>query len=290
MKKLLLFLISTTAFGWIGPFNGATSPIFAKYGIGPFPGNPTTGGTGCAGSGGTPCTVPGLTLWYDLSDSTAVTVVGGKVALLRDKSILANNATQATAVNQFNYSASCINGNPCMASPADDQTSIYMNMVSTAAYLPITMIFVIQALQSIKDDSTMFSDSHGNTNYWLWPQLDYTSENGTRTVYYVQDYQGNGFYLNSTVPNVTTPYMAAVTMAADSTTTFYQDLTGYAPTSHAYPYSATDMSSVTVLGSNGGNFPAFYGYIGEILIYNTVLTTPQLTTIYNYLNAKWGGI
>ena len=95
-------------------------------------------------------------------------------------------------------------------------------------------------------------------------------------------YYGNGFLSNTTVAGTTLPEVYAGTIDASGNGTLYANgvLLGTG-TGGAGP------NGLSLGGSNGENSA---GDIGEILVYNTVLSASQIQAVSNYLTDKWSGI
>jgi hypothetical protein len=68
------------------------------------------GRTGMRGGGFSPTDIPGLALWLDPSDSSSITLVGGKVSQIADKSGNARHYSQSTDANRPTIASAAING------------------------------------------------------------------------------------------------------------------------------------------------------------------------------------
>ena len=49
-----------------------------------------------------------------------------------------------------------------------------------------------------------------------------------------------------------------------------------------------DLATELYLGTRGDNTTTFVGLMGEVIAYNSVLSTTNLNTVQSYLASKWG--
>jgi hypothetical protein len=88
----------------------------------------------------------------------------------------------------------------------------------------------------------------------------------------------------SVVPSNTTVILC-VTYDAAGTLAFYLNNVFDGGLTNDKPLTATTQQSR--IGTGGGGHQGFVGTIGEILKYDSILSTPDRTTNYDYLAAKW---
>ncbi len=214
-------------------------------------------------------------LWYDFSTTAKVTVSGGLVTAITDKSTAGNNAVQANPSFQFTYTASAINGLGGITNAATSSTP-WMTMGSTIASTPQTMFFVflssIAAPCSAGNNATVFAES---TGFKIWPGLQQNFElyDGTNNPFI------GGVCAN---PGAATQW---VTTDPVGGTLFYQDNTVLSSVKAAVdPSKITDINQFGTVTGVGD----FLGSIGEIISYPSVLSSGDQTAVYTYLKSKWG--
>ena len=222
-----------------------------------------------------PNTVPGLTLWLDATDPNATGVVapgGTAITSWKDKSGLGSNAT---ATGTLTISSTGLNGRPTVNfngsswfTGSTANTSATMTafvvlqhpVVTTASY--IRFLSMAPATTLDQDVGGILAELTTGTNLVVAngnAQSGFPQPNNTP---YIMDFQANGTNLIS--------YLNGTAQAGQASTTNF-NITRYR------------------VGSMVGNDTNVYtGYISEVLIYNTALTTVQRQNIESYLANKWG--
>jgi len=229
-----------------------------------------------------PLQIAGCQLWYDIQDNTKVTVVSGKVAAIVDKSGNLNNAAQVTSTNQFTYAATGINGFASLESTTAGASTIHMALTSNIGSLPTSIVSVVY-IPTPSGDSFNTVFSNGGSGVLLWPSITFPS--GSQN--HAEVYDGTGdIYTTKSTGVISTPYMLTTVIQTNSVTFYYDTTTN--SSSGSGPFSAANLTNVTTLG--GGNFPSFYGFLGEVIVYNVALTSGNVSTLYAYENTKWGGL
>lgn len=222
-----------------------------------------------------PLQVTGLTLWYDLQDAATVTVTSGKVSAIADKSVSANNASQGTAGNRPVYNATSLNSNPGMEF---DGTTLQLNAGAAFAKLPGTYFVIAKKSGSLSSKGAVLGGTFAYGPVYLIG--DY---------FYAADASGGGIEFDSPGITLNTAFMYTGFYGTNnSDTKMYLNNTNLTPFAANTHLSAAGLTSVTYIGSDNANARSFYGSIGEILIYDNLISGADRTKIYNYLKAKWG--
>jgi hypothetical protein len=254
-----------------------------------------------------PTSIGGCTLWLDGADSnTIVTTVGGStpavpggsVAQWRDKSIMANHASQATAGNQPIRDAT--NGLAFTGS-----SSQFLQLANAGAtYLPTGATngtyFTVSA---INRDATIACPiiSHGTTgdsrSRTVYDRISVSSTSFTTLMgsLITEGTNINGpnpFSSNQFgVPAVVSPHIitlnvnnliASVWISGTPATTTNIDIQN----------TTTVVDTATTTAYIGRNLPAgafgyYYGKIYEVLVFNTTLSNIDRQIIEGYLAYKW---
>ncbi len=240
--------------------------------------------------GFSPRNIPGLVVWLDALNKGSITPApssGSTVTGWADQSGNGNNATGHNLLYQTNV----IHGRPAMntVTPGGADTSYFGGGISptiTSASMECIMVFTTTAFTNgsrVLAFGLLGTSALANPLYWLAGVVvssgvlsayrnstglaNYTLVNGTAVVADVNfdgSNNNNNFYINGTATG-TSP--ASFTSSALSVS--------------SYSVSA-DMNQRTI------NATSFTGYIGEYIVFNTVLTTAQRSQLTAYLRAKWG--
>jgi hypothetical protein len=85
------------------------------------------------------------------------------------------------------------------------------------------------------------------------------------------------------------PYIFAYRLNASSTTVYGSEwLNGIAQYSNtAQGGSYSDTGTMIQIGTRSDKATSFTGYMGEVIVYSTVLTDSQVSVINSYLSNKW---
>lgn len=266
MKKILLLSLFILGIALVGLFEGSISAAQLNNGNGADLGTP---GITNPASAATP-PVSGMQIWYR---GDSLTCTGGctgtnAVTVLLDKSSNANNANIGIAGH---FVANALNGKPGVL--FDGTTSAYaftaINIESAST------VFVVAALTSAANanntviagvaNSLQYSLGVGSKEQTLTKTNVASLASGTAasdTSYHQMNYTYDGTTLNFRLGR-----------ASDGST---------AP---ATAITATE----TILGENPANSSNFLnGTLAELIVYNRVLTGPEITTVETYLNTRYG--
>jgi hypothetical protein len=94
---------------------------------------------------------------------------------------------------------------------------------------------------------------------------------------------------NGTIRGIQNDYTSGVKCFVDTASSLYTYTNGAVTSSNltAVSYTPQTTSTFFQIGAWGSTY-RYYGYINEIIIYNTALTTNQRQSVENYLMSKWG--
>jgi len=216
-----------------------------------------------------PPQIPGLFAWWDAADATTITDAGGgKVSQWNDKSTNGRNLTQATDTDRPITGVRTLNGlNVLEFDPVAVNRPIWMqtaNFVEGSFQQPMTMLFACQP------------DATGNH------QLCYNGGGagpGLRS--YTAWQMHAGISLVGGSATLHSPHV--VTAEYNLTTSRLRDNGVTVATGDV---GAGAMPSFLLSRNNTPN--SWYGQIGEVVVYNRVLSDAELDRIESYLKAKWG--
>ena len=218
-----------------------------------------------------PTTITGLVLWLDANYSNSLLVTGSNVYQWNDRSGSGNHFVQASSSNRpitgitynnlqmLDFTNSKNMENSTMQFPAPPYTIFAVGYRNIAGYGRL--------LAGFSDTYLFFGTGNGTTNF--------------------ATFVGSGSWndVSTDVPGTPVSSMSIMGMTNSGTTT------GLVPYVNCTSLNAKNGTSSTFTGLylgkyGGGDY--WNGYVGEILIYNSVLTSNQRQTIEGYLAWKWG--
>jgi len=223
-----------------------------------------------------PSDLEGLQLWLDADDSSTITEAGGLVSAWNDKSGQGNNATQGTGSKQPTTEATTENGKNVLDFDGGD-----------TLVLPA-------ALDSIPNSAhTMFVVSNRSTEAATTNAIvSISAVAATRTVMFYSSVAGRVSYRNAGSASAdnssnTNTNMQILRGTFDGASTVTSTVDNNTPVSSATAAAAADADTGTI-GSRADTDLYLTGSISEILIYDRVLTSAEITNVETYLSNKWG--
>jgi len=221
-----------------------------------------------------PLTIPSCKLWMignDLSQSN-MTESAGRVSSIRN---LASNApiTQVTGANQP-ANTGTINGLSAISFDNDNARLFNTNI---PAYTNTTIICV--AMVSVLNTQGIVVGGTTSTRQTMRFNLDASNGFTCGDATSVVTYAPGGNSLN-------VPKILCVTADVPTTTrNLYQNSFSAVATTGSY----NGTLGATLLGASGDSSNSRGGfYLGEAIVYNRVLSSTELATVFVYLSNKWG--
>jgi len=193
-----------------------------------------------------------LALWLDAADASTVTLNGSTVSQWDDKSGNGRNASQATASLQPTYTTNGLNGKPVLSfDGSDDELTI-----TSSFALGETAAMVAQ--RSTIDQPVIEAPIAANRGFWGSAYPGYTTHS---------NYAVDGGPLLSASPDsaVTTPSLVSQTELLQSSTFFAYRIGGASP-----------------------GYQFLNGFIAEVVVTDTLLSTDDRQKLEGYLAWKWG--
>ena len=202
----------------------------------------------------------GLSYWLDAADGSKLSLSGSNVTAWADSGALGVNFTQATAAQQPVYVTNAINGLPAV------RFNGITNKLTSVKTATCQTVFIVNTARGYVDfdgiwgkDSTLNIRLASATN-WYYPGNNNDFAYGGGQMYI------NGISNSSFTAN--TPHLLSV-------------------------ISATPRASITTaLGffTTTGPNRWFKGDVGEVLVYNSALSTNDRQVVEAYLMSKWLGV
>ena len=232
-----------------------------------------------------PTDITGCKLWLDFSDADTLFTDAGKTKVANDGDAIyqANdksgnnfNATQTTSANRPLYKTAKLNG--LSTSYFDGSNDSFALPALGFSGNPPISVFVVQHTIS-NERNTYFTLGLGETNKCFAIRSD------KDTKYYVYFY-GN----DASITGVSSYYGKYVLTniiytASSLTVSAYQN--GIFIKNVTISSTPNVSNSNYKIGVNFGGYEPHYGYIAEIIIYNTALSDTDRGKVETYLNNKW---
>lgn len=230
--------------------------------------------------------VPGLSLWYDASDASTVTL-GQGVRGLSDKSGNARHASQLASNSQPELTANAIDGKPALVFDGlnDSLTFPILNLSAWTAFAVCertgsgnaTILQVMQAAFGV--ESLLFQVNDSATD---GPVLVGSGSTGAAKY-------GKGGTLGANTPRVLSAKWAG---AGTNGATYYNSWANgtqitLADSGAAHKASGND-SRIGAAWCNGALQAFWRGKVGEILVYSSALSDDLRTAVERHLARKWG--
>jgi hypothetical protein len=217
----------------------------------------------------TPLTIPGCQLWLDAADSSTTTSITS--GIWTDKSGNSYNTSYVSGGSGFTLGT--INGLSAVTFPGGSN-KVITTSVPTSTTTGFSIFFI----------ASRSSSSGTNTRYIanLTSSLQIYTVSGTNTI---ASYVGATFPSTSLSISTGVPFILSLTV---SSSTFSQWINGIANSSTG---STVSTSGSTIVIGGSGSYTTdlvFAGQIGEVIIFNTTLSTTQRQTVEGYLAKKWG--
>jgi hypothetical protein len=227
-----------------------------------------------------PLSISGCTLWLDSADSSTITFSSGSnVNVWRDKSASGSNATASTT--GLIYTSNAINSKNAILFPGNSTHAFFTGSLTNPSP-DISIFIVVTAISGITAYARLFG--FGGSN-------DFNNIGNMVIDWNATTPGGINVERNKLITPTVNP-IAFSTPFITSTTISGTSVLGYINTSNTLTGTTTSanftFSQYQVGSYTGFSGYSWYGYIGEILVYNTALTTFQRQTVEGYLANKWG--
>ena len=219
-----------------------------------------------------PTRIGGLQLWLDANDQSSFAMNGSRVSQWSDKSGSANNMTQVTSAYQPSLSIN--NG----MNFVNTETGAYMRNTNIT-FGPQYSIFAIGKTNNAIDGKFHYLLSTGTSGgLFMLSSVDnnFTTNVGGQSSW-------NSLGANTPLTSVTSLSLMEMLNGGTSTT-----LLSYVNGTALNPKNGTTLATTGIfIGWNNGN-QFWDGLIGEVLVYNGLLSSLQREVVEGYLSWKWG--
>lgn len=236
-----------------------------------------------------PIDIDGCALWLDANDATTLTLSGSNVTQWRDKS---GNAYHAVGYNNTaTYDATGLNSKPALAFSS---TKSMVSPVPAGTFPTAVSTFVVYQFSGAVSSSavyTIINRTLSQASAFAAPFSAY--QNNGQVARYIGNGTTNGnqryeFTAGTTYTNAT-PTLYYFNVASNANTTWNESVNG---TTTAYTLTLGtaaygDTASNVCIGGRLDTAVFMNGFISEVIMYNTTLTTAQRQQVEGYLANKW---
>lgn len=217
-----------------------------------------------------------LTNWYDFADVPTITYDGGTGAIsqINDKSGNSRNATQSTGSRQPILTVSAVNSlYAALCDGSNDRIDF-----STSGDLTTFTVIVIAKPARLRQYDAFLDSATGSTNQLTCEQSDLS-----RIDFY--DYNVGRKAISSGTISTSAPFV--LKWSYDGTT--LRTSVNNAGAGSDTQASAVLKQACSMGGDHGsGGFYMFSGYLCEVLVAASVLTSQNYTDLQTYAQNKWG--
>ena len=247
-----------------------------------------------------PTSISGLKLWLDASDTSTISLSGSAVTQWNDKSGNSYNFNQSTAGNRPLSGTRTINSKNVIDFDGTDDRLVSMSAKSVWVFMHSanSTYFWAGVSDTTNADNYLMADSVGTGSQRGWVSGISSSAKVT-----VSAYSGNAAGAAGAV-------LEGVTTTSYTTSPFYQTVKT-SPTAatadrakiaiNAGSFEGTNIYTATASTSDSPNdmsigsvifsgtwYGPFNGGMGEIIVYDSILSAGDITKVQTYLASKWG--
>jgi FtsP/CotA-like multicopper oxidase with cupredoxin domain len=232
----------------------------------------------------TPAQIPNLAAWYDASDAGTIAGTAGAVSSWKDKSGNGNTLTQS-ATAAMPRIGNAIDGLDVLTFEGT-QFFTSNNTAFSKLLLNESTVFAVTNQSKIAQNSSILSSGLIGEST---PVYALRLSSGAKTEY---DFN-NAAAGRLTATNVVTGPAFWTAAGSNSTSKEYLRKDGVTLESSTGPGASAVSSQPLVVGANRSTSSSnpiydYQGQIGEVLVFNRYLTTPEATEVEGYLACKWG--
>jgi hypothetical protein len=237
-----------------------------------------------------PLDISGCGLWLDASNAGSLTLNGNTVSEWRDLSGNARHFSQATPASQPNANSRTQNGRRVLDFAGAQSLNGNAASLSIATNVSGLTIFVVGQFDAIASTTmAMLSISRSDVNNSARAALVYLL--GTNQILVGgRRLDADAFASAGYAPNTNTNVLTGTLDYANSDAFIWQGgATQASNTAFQTNGSTANADSLAVVvGSDGGATQGLDGFIAEVIVYPSALSTTDRARVEAYLAAKWG--
>lgn len=222
--------------------------------------------------------------WWDASDTASITASGGAVSQWNDKSGNARHFTQGTGTNQPTTGTRTQNSLNVLDFDGSN------DFMSAGDVLDVgtggLTVFVVAAYD-VTGNGGLLSKSRAGVEGGRW---GFVRDSGTMLAIF-EDTANRQVSKADTSTSARIVAQRVVRSGGNNQLYFGSTSQGTVATSGATNYNTTNVLLVGSYNDTAGTGPlaGYYlnGWVGEVIVYTTNLADADMTTVFNYLSAKW---
>ena len=225
-----------------------------------------------------PTDIGGCQLWLDASDSTTISLTGSTVTQINDKSGNSNNTSSSTGT--VSYAAGGLNSRPAFSFNATGGFRGPTSITGTT----LTAFTVATLNSGVNYNGRLLGLANATQNDYAYATTGqpFFCRNGGPNV---SGYRNNT-YMSYQINTFDTPFIGTSQFTGSSNSTSINGTPGTAVADANGSFSITKYGfGCEGLSDAGVNW---YGYCSEMILYNSLLSTPQRQQVEAYLAQKWG--
>lgn len=238
----------------------------------------------CHGSGASfdPTTIAGMQVWLDPADNGKVVQSGGKCSQLTDKSGVGNHFVQATGSKQMAVTAGALDGKQALT--ANSAAATWMTCTLAGTIAPFTILIVVKPTTNVADTDGFFTSYVNAGDVSICAGATNSAEAyafGTgRTAV-----TGNNTFNTGTI------YVLGLTYATAGTGHIISSINNVQKTDSTQGFVARQIGAACGYGGSPGWTVACNAVLGDLMIYNSVLSSTDLGHLYNnYFKPKYSSL
>lgn len=222
-----------------------------------------------------PTQIAGLIGWYDFSDGGYVTTSGSDITGVTDKSTTAANLSDGGGTNKLQYGVVTQNGLNTASNSA--AASAYLKTASSAVFSAssFTIFIVAMTTGAVGQSKSIVGGQFTTTGAFATYR-----NNGTTRFQTFENVGSAGANSGGGCINNTWNVLEMDAASGSGQTARYGVDTG----SGSAGWPARTLGGITI-GSSGTD--TILGAVGEVIIYNSRLSTTDRNKVQNWLKAKW---
>ena len=236
--------------------------------------------------GFSPQSIPGLALWLDAADTTSITGTS-TVTAWRDKS---GNGNNATATGSPALTPNAINGVQAISTAVGTyfRGSVPISGSTLTCFAVATTNVTLPNLRNPRRDQRLVSLANGtNPDYASNGLIALFNQDNTSTIAAFDYPNFLGRPSNPIVKDI--PFLAVTHFNGTTASLWFNGSAGTVPKSaYSTSFSITKYGIGEQAGVVSPNNENWSGFFGEIILFNTALTTSERQQVEGYLAAKWG--
>jgi hypothetical protein len=232
-----------------------------------------------------PANIAGLVAWFDMLDAASFTNTAGFISSITNK---ASGVAWTEATNRPAYSATAISAHPGMDFNGTSHRIISTEAAVWQAVNPgnAYTLFYVAAFDTLDRSEAVFSGANSATSTGIRAWGQSTTGAGRWAHNTIQD---SAVAINSESSGGSSTGVHVFCWHASSTQVSMQLDNGSAdPNNGAHSPGATTMDRAA-LGCRPRSSPTLFfdGRLGELVLYNSRLSSTDITNVANYLAARW---